>query len=218
MPGETAQFMLIVAGITMVVTPLVAQLARRLARVVESRDARRGAPDADLPTDLADHVIIVGYGRVGQLLGSILDGQRLVHVALDIDMAIVARYRAEGGSIFYGDASRYEMLEKLNAGDAAALVITMDSPHAAERVVATAHKHWPGLAIYARAHDVDHAARLIDQGATHAVPEATEASLQLSEQVLMGAGVPEPAARQMIESRRQAEQVAIDEGDLPRPD
>jgi CPA2 family monovalent cation:H+ antiporter-2 len=218
MPGGTAQFMLIVAGITMVATPLVAHVARRLARAVETRDTSKGAPDADLPTDLSDHVIIVGYGRVGQLLGSILDGQRLIHVALDIDMAIVARFRAAGGSIFYGDASRSEMLEKLNAGDAAALVITMDSPRAAERVVATAHKHWPGLAIYARAHDVDHASRLIEQGATHAVPEATEASLQLSEQVLMGAGVPEPAARQMIEARRQSEQVAIDEGEQPGTD
>ncbi len=218
MPGGTAQFMLIVAGITMVATPLVANAARRLARAVESRDTSKDAPDAELPSDLRDHVIIVGYGRVGRLLGSILDGQRLFHVALDMDMTIVARNRAAGGSIFYGDASRRDMLEKLNAGDAIALVITMDSPQAAERVVETAHKHWPGLAIYARAHDVEHAARLITHGATHAVPEATEASLQLSEQVLMGAGIPEPAARQMIESRRQAEQAAIDEGETPRSD
>ncbi len=218
MPAGPAQFMMIVAGITMVATPLVAHSARRLARRVEEHDQRDIAQDADPASDLSEHVIIVGYGRVGQLLGSILDGQRLAHVALDMDVSIVARFRAAGRSIFYGDASRAEILSKLNAGDAAALVITMDSPRAAERVVATAHKHWPGLAIYARAHDVEHAARLIANGATHAVPEATEASLQLGEQVLMGAGIPEPAARQMIESRRQVEQVAIDEGDLPRPD
>ncbi len=211
LPADTVQFMLIVAGLTMILTPLVANLARRLARGVEAWEIRRGQPDADLPTELAGHVIIVGYGRVGQMLGSLLDEQELFYVALDANAGLVAQFRADGASIFFGDASQPDLLRKFGAEDAAALVITMDSPQAAEQVVTAAREHWPDLAIYARARDIDHATRLIGQGASHAIPETTEASLQLSEMVLAGAGIPDDTARQIVEARRQAEQAAIDE-------
>ncbi len=211
LPADTVQFMLIVAGLTMILTPLVANLARRLARGVEAWEIRRGQPDADLPTELSGHVIIVGYGRVGQMLGSLLDEQELFYVALDANAGLVAQFRADGASIFFGDASQPDLLRKFGAEDAAALVITMDSPQAAEQVVTAAREHWPDLAIYARARDIDHATRLIGQGASHAIPETTEASLQLSEMVLAGAGIPDDTARQIVEARRQAEQAAIDE-------
>ena len=79
------------------------------------------------------------------------------------------------------------------------------------RVVAAARRHWPDLVIYARARDRAHAARLIARGASHAIPETIEASLQLGEMVLMGVGVPDAAARRLIEARRQAEQAVVDE-------
>ena len=214
-PGDTAQFMLIVAGLTMIATPPVAHAARRLARAVEAREAAQGRPDADLPAGLDGHVIVVGYGRVGRMLGSLLDAQELTHVALDIDTNLVARFRNSGAGVFYGDASRPDMLRKFGADTAAALVVTMDNPSIAERVVAAARENWPNLAIYARARDASHAARLIAQGASHAIPETTEASLQLSEMVLVGAGVPDAAARHMVEARRQAEQAAVDESRRP---
>jgi monovalent cation:proton antiporter-2 (CPA2) family protein len=210
-PGDTVQFMLIVAGLTMIATPPIAHAARRLARTVAAREAAQGHPDADLPTGLDGHVIVVGYGRVGRLLGSLLDAQELTHVALDTDADLVARYRDSGAGVFYGDASRPDMLRKVGVDQATALVVTMDNPSIAERVVAAARQHWPNLVIYARARDAKHAARLIAQGASHAIPETTEASLQLSEMVLMGAGVPDDAARHIIEARRQAEQAAVDE-------
>jgi hypothetical protein len=72
------------------------------------------------------------------------------------------------------------------------------------------HRNWPQVPIYARARDDLHATHLIARGATHVVPKAIEASLQLSEPVLIGAGVPDDAARHLIEVRRQAEQAALD--------
>jgi CPA2 family monovalent cation:H+ antiporter-2 len=153
----------------------------------------------------------VGYGRVGQMLGSVLDSQELPHVGLDNDANLVARYRSAGAGIFYGDASRPDILSKFGGDRAAALVVTMDSPRTAEHVVDTARRHWPDLLIYARARDRAHAARLIDRGASHVIPETVEASLQLGEMVLMGVGVPDQAARRIIEARRQAEQTTVDE-------
>lgn len=211
MPYETAQFMLIVTGLTMIVTPLVASVARGLARRIEPRETRAGHLDADRPTGLVGHVIIVGYGRVGQMLGSILDAQEIPHVGLDVDANLVARFRNAGGSIFFADASRPDMLRKFGIDQSAALVITMDSPQVAERVVAAARRQWPDVAIYARARDVAHATRLVAQGANHVVPETIEASFKLGEMVLMGVGVPNHAARLMVDARRDAEQAVVDE-------
>ena len=87
----------------------------------------------------------------------------------------------------------------------------MDNPAATERVVVAARQHWPDVPIYARARDVDDATNLIGLGASHAVPETTEASLQLSEMVLEGAGVPSRVAHRLIDARRKSEQVAVDE-------
>ncbi|NNE22253.1 MAG: potassium transporter TrkA [Rhizobiales bacterium] len=211
MPNDTTQFMLIVAGLTMITTPPVAQFARKLAHAVEAREADNEQNDADIPVGLAGHVIIVGYGRVGQMLGSVLDSQELPHIGLDIDADLVARYRSEGGGIFYGDANRPDILRKFGVDQAAALVVTIDSPYEVEQVVATARQHWRDLPIYARARDRAHAARLIACGASHAIPETIEASLQLGEMVLMGIGVPDQAARRIIEARRQLEQDTVDQ-------
>ena len=204
-PGDTAQFMLIVTGLTMMTTPFVAQLARRLARAVEGMEAHNEQKDADIPVGMSGHVVIAGYGRVGQMLGAVLDGQEMPHVGLDVDAGMIARYRADGACIFYGDANRPTILRKFGIDQAAALVVTMDNPKVVEQVVATARQHWPDLLIYARARDRAHAARLIANGASHAIPETIEASLQLGEMVLTGIGVPEQAARQIIDSRRQVE-------------
>jgi voltage-gated potassium channel Kch len=211
LPNDTAQFMLIVTGLTMVATPLVAQGARRFARTIEALEASDRQGNVDLPTSLVGHVIIAGYGRVGQMVGSVLDAQQLPHLALDTDTDLVARFRHKGASIFFGDARRADILRQVDIERAGAFVTTMDSPGAAERVVEEVHRNWPQVAIYARARDVLHASRLIARGATHVVPETIEASLQLSELVLTGAGVPDDAARHLIEVRRQAEQAALDE-------
>jgi len=211
MPGDTAQFMLIVTGLTMIVTPLVAQAARWLASAVEAWEVGRGQGDGDVAADLSGHVIVAGYGRVGQMIGSILDDQELPHVGLDTDAQLVGGFRKEGSCVFYGDASRPDMLRKFGADTAAALVVTMDSARAAEQVVSTARRYWPELTIYARARDRDHANRLIAKGANHVIPETMEASLQLGEMVLTGAGVPEKAARRIIDIRRGGDQAEVDD-------
>ena len=73
------------------------------------------------------------------------------------------------------------------------------------------HRSWPRLPIYCRAHNHKHAARLLTRGATRVMPETVEASLQLAEMVLLGTGIPEDAARQLVELRRQQEHSALDQ-------
>ena len=211
MPQETAQFMLIVTGLTMTVTPVVAYFARSLAAGMEATAARDVEPGENVAANLTGHVIIVGYGRVGQLLGSVLDTQELPHIGIDIDANLVARFRSVGAGIYFGDASQPEILHRFSPGEAAALVVTMDNPLPAEAIIRAARKHWPDLSIYARARDIAHARHLVDCGANHAIPETMEASLQLGEMVLIGAGLPISAARHLIDIRRQNDQAALDE-------
>ncbi len=210
-PASASQFFLIVTGFTMMVTPLVSHIARLIAHRIEEAESRRGQSEADMPPDIRGHVIIAGYGRVGQMLASLLDAQDVFHVGLDLDGRLVSRFRSLGTNIFYGDANRADLLAKLGAGRAAALVVTMDSPDAAEQVVVHARLLWPELAIFARARDVEHARRLVRHGASHVIPEISEASLQLGEMVLLSAGVPGEAARLTIEELREDERAAIDE-------
>lgn len=201
-PPATVQFMALTVGISMLATPPLAVLARRLAQRLEPPSGEAMLPAAgEMPQG---HVIIAGYGRVGRMVGELLDAQRLPHVALDRDIARVRRCRGEGAAVFYGDAAQVELLARLGAARAAALVITMDRPDAALAVVAAARQQWPELPIYARVRDAAHARALLAAGATRVVLEVTEASLQLGEAALAAAGVPDEAARALIAERREA--------------
>jgi Kef-type K+ transport system membrane component KefB/Trk K+ transport system NAD-binding subunit len=135
-------------------------------------------------------VVIVGCGRVGDLVGEMLARHHVSFIALDSDSALVARERRRGKPIFYGDATNPELLRRCGIASAPALVVTMDSPAAVESVVTAARAERPDLIIVARARDADHAAKLYGLNVTDAVPETIEASLQLSEALLVSLGVP----------------------------
>ncbi len=202
LPEATSQFMLIVVSVTMFITPMVAQGARKLGAAMEARRQGRSADDDDVASDLEDHVIIVGYGRTGRLLAGLLDRQHVAHVALDLDVEHVAELRARGAPVFLGDASRTAMLEKMRLRNAAALVISADDPDAAERVLIAARRLSRDLPVLVRAHDDSHARRLMAQGATKVVPEVLEAGLQLGQVMLQHVGLPTDAAREVVELER----------------
>ena len=203
-PLPTAQFMLIVVGATMFLTPLVARAARGVGQAIDALAPPAAEREVDIDPELRDHVVIVGYGRTGRLLAELLDRQHVAHVALDLDAAHVAGLRARGAPVFLGDASRTAMLEKMRLASAAALVISPDDPRAAERVLVAARQLTRDLPILVRARDRDHAAQLLAQGATQVVPEVLEAGLQLGQLTLEHVGLPSEAARELVEAERAA--------------
>lgn len=201
---DIAQFMLIVASLSMVVTPVVAVAGRRLAAALEQ--SRR---DARPPDDLAEvghaggHVLLAGFGRVGHLLGRILAREGVPYLAFDLDGRAVGKHREAGRPVFYGDASRVDLMRRAGAEGALAVVVTMDDPEAAEHVVASVRRHWPALPIYARARDLPHAERLKSIGATEVVPETLDSSLHLGLHILRGLGATEEVALRRIDLERQ---------------
>ncbi len=180
---ETAQFWQIVTAIGLTITPVLAKLGQVVARRVDS------APE--LPEDDEDEArtIIVGGGRVGRLIADMMQMHDQPHVVLDLNPDIIAAARREGYRAVFGDAARSDALARLGIEKAPAVVLTMDEPVLAQRLVAKLRAAYPELLIVARARDTDHAAALYRAGASHAVPENLESSLQLSEAVLVDIGV-----------------------------
>jgi len=203
---DVGQFMLIVTGLTMVVTPFVAAAAGRLAALVEDRSRLR-AQEGDLAEigELEGHVVIAGFGRVGRTIAQVLDAEAIPYLALDSDPVCVAEARKAGQPVFYGDASRLDMLHRARLGRAQGVVITIDAASAAEKIIGEIHVAWPALPIYARARDGAQAARLAKAGASVAVPETVEASLQLAGRVLAGTGTAEEIVLRRLEQQRLRE-------------
>lgn len=201
------QHILIVAGISMLLTPLVAQFARRVARRLERQDAARDAQDDDDDSflDCEGHVIIAGFGRVGQTLARALDAEGLAYVALDADAGLIAKLRERQQPVFYGDASRADIMDKAGIDRAAAVVVTMNDPAAASRIVGEIHRRWPAVPIHARARDREHARRLRELGAANCTPETVEASLQLAGNVLLQIGMDLEVVHRRVEEQRLLE-------------
>jgi CPA2 family monovalent cation:H+ antiporter-2 len=133
--------------------------------------------------------VVIGFGRVGHMVCDLLKthGQRFIVVESDPD--VVAEARRLGYPILFGDVARAEMLDKLRLGHARALILTMDDPVLSVRVTKRVRGWVPDLPIIARARDTDHAAALYKAGASDAVPETLESSLQLAETALVDLGV-----------------------------
>lgn len=212
LPPDIAQFMLLVVSLSMLASPFVAQLGRRLGQRLQSRDAARlhGLGDGQQEA-LEGHVVICGYGRVGRNVSRILDAESIPWIALDNDAENVALHRQDGRPVHFGDASRSELLERLGAGHAQSLVVTLDDPMAASHLVTAARRSWASLPILARARDVYHADQLYRAGASQVVAEAVEASLQLGARALESTGLPDDAVRDRIERMRSAAIERIDQ-------
>ncbi|KUR71739.1 sodium:proton exchanger [Novosphingobium fuchskuhlense] len=184
---ENAQFWQIVTALGLTLTPLLAMIGRRLASAVDSPDETRSA---GAPRDASGQALVFGYGRVGRLVGAMLARHEIPWLALDADPALVAQARAAGDPVIYGNVANAALLEKLHLESARSVIVTMDEPVLVSRTVRRIRAAHPDLAIIVRARDADHAAELYRAGASDAVPETLESSLQLSEAVLVDMGVP----------------------------
>ena len=199
LPEDIAQFMLIVVSGTMLLTPFIAMVARRVGAWLQ--DPGETQLDAQAG-ELDGFVVICGYGRLGRLLAEMCDAQRTPHLALELDADIVARHRAEGIAIYHADASRPGILSQLGIEEAAAFAITMDDHAAAERVLKSAREVAPNLPIVMRARDPEHARELLDMGANNVIPEVLEAGMQMGQVMLQHLSVPQEAARDIVKGTR----------------
>ncbi|NMM26081.1 MAG: potassium transporter [Glaciimonas sp.] len=207
------QFVMLVVGLSLFATPLAAKAGRLFGDWWEAHHCEPvGSLNSNMPEATAGLVIIAGFGRVGQLLGQILDTQGIHFIALENNARLVAELHPRGVPIYFGDAARAELLHKVHADQAAAIVLTMDHPASALHAVRAIRREYPQLPVFARSRDENHARTLKKAGATIVIPETLESSLQLSAFVLQTLGIAEGAAMQVIQDERERRIAALQVG------
>jgi CPA2 family monovalent cation:H+ antiporter-2 len=201
--ADVAAGVLAVVSLTMGLLPFIALFARRaghrFAKVAPSIPAFTVLP----PDDHARRVLVVGHGRVGQLVCDLLEKHDIAYIAADNDPALVERWRALGRPLYYGDAANPLFLKRCGIDEALGVIVTLDTA-AVDDVVKAVRARRPDVMIVARAHDAQHARHLYTLRVTDTVPETIEASLQLAESALVGLGVPMGLVIASVHERREA--------------
>lgn len=187
---QLAAFVLAVTSLTMALIPVLSVVARRLNAKFWPAHSSEPVELKATPSLLRRHAIVVGHGRVGQVVTSFLDEHKVPYVAVDSNPDLVAEARQKGQEVFFGDATRPAFLRACGVMDAKSIVVTTGSQTTADAIVFCARQLRPDILIVVRARDTAHARHLYSIGVTDAVPETIEASLQISEAALVGLGVP----------------------------
>ena len=184
---EIAQMAALVVGLSMAVTPLLLLAGRRVAQRLEGSLPDTAAMERDAGSP-PQHVLIAGFGRVGQTLALLLESRGTRYVALDLDAEQVTDARRRDLPVYYGDASRADVLSAAGIAQAAAVVVTLDQPDSAGRTVLAIRRLAPDVPLLARARDLPQCEALTDAGASIVVPEVVEGSLQLAAALLKEVG------------------------------
>ena len=205
-----AGFWTTVTAIGLTVTPVLAAIGKRLRRRVEDV-----SESSESEISGAGRTVIFGFGRVGRIVADMLREHNRPYLAVDSAIDAVRHAQKAGYEVVFGDVSRPELADRLQLGHAAALVLTMDDPVQVARIARRVRGWVPELPIIARARDTAHAARLYKAGVTDAVPETLEASLQLSEAVLVDIGLAMgPVIASIHEKRSELRTKIMQEADL----
>ncbi len=202
-PADVAAFVMLVVGTSMLLSPPLARLGQWAGMAIDRRAATPDlGVDADAESPIAP-VLVAGYGRVGRLVCEILAREEIPFIAVDLDAEHVAAARRAGRPVYFGDASQAELLLRLHADRAPAIVLTMDDASAALHAVHGIRALLPKVPLYARARDEAHAALLRAAGASAVVPETLESSLSLAGLALGAVGLPDSSVGKLVERERE---------------
>lgn len=194
---ETSDLLVVVVILSMAATPLVYLLVNQLLRPPPMETDFDQIQSSDSP------VIIAGFGRVGQIVARILRAKKIPFTALDVSSEHVDFVRRFGNKIYYGDASRLDMLRAANAENAALFVLAIDDVETSIRTARLVREHFPHLKILARARNRKHAYRLMDIGGVTVWREVFYSSLRITEGVLKALGLPDREVRQAVSTFEQ---------------
>ncbi|MBN9565873.1 MAG: cation:proton antiporter [Alphaproteobacteria bacterium] len=201
-PESTSQILSISVAVSMALTPLLSVLGKFLAEKIQPEFGVNLEAALSETKDLNEHVIIGGYGRMGQMVAKILTENYIPYVVLDMNMARVADGRSKGLPVFFGDIRRLEVLRAIGASRAKVALMSVDHPNSSIRTVHMVRKHFPNITICARARDGEQAIKLEQAGAISVVPNMIEPILQTATSVLSAFGTPREEVLQIIDSYR----------------
>ncbi|HYE37991.1 cation:proton antiporter [Methylocaldum sp.] len=204
---DTSSRVLLIAWATMALSPLLIrynfEISQVLAGVTGRRLSARDKESEHIPPDLAGHVILAGYGRVGQMIGKFLQANDIPFIAMDIDSEQVKRGRKDGELVIYGSCDRIELLEHCHIGRARLAILTFKSLKEAQRVVSKIRSSGYVLPIIVRTQHHSDYTGLIMAGANHVVPEMFEASLLMAAEVLTMLGLAKAEVEEQVDAERK---------------
>lgn len=220
---STGQVALASVLLSIVLAPLLIRHNHAIAAWLTPRrgqrsDAAPAATTAGLAADLSRHVIICGYGRIGQSIANFLDEEDIPYVALDLDASRVREAHLAGEPVYYGDASDRTVLESVGIANARLLVIGHHDLPAALAVLDAVRNLRPGLPVMVRATDESQVDKLRAAGATEVVPETLEAALMITAHALLLLDVPLARVLRRIQQQRTGRYQLLKEfirGDAP---
>jgi len=190
MSDERAAFLKNVTAVSMVFIPFLDVLGRRLVQSYSEVIPADPALSLLPPEEEHATAIVIGYGRVGQLVSDMLERHKIRHVVTERVAKLVSEARRDGRPVYFGDGKNTAFLERCGLRHAKAVIITMHTWDEIDGLVAAVRSIRPDIVVVSRARDAEHARHLYELGVTDAVPETIEASLQLSEAALVGLRVP----------------------------
>jgi glutathione-regulated potassium-efflux system ancillary protein KefC/glutathione-regulated potassium-efflux system protein KefB len=206
MDAAVADLLVVVVSVSLLVTPLLVAVNERY---LGSDQARSGNQPYDRIDPREHRVIIAGFGRFGQIIARTLRSKRIPFTALDVSFEQVDFVRKFGNEIYYGDASRLDLLRAARAETAEAFVLAIDDVESSLRTAEMVRKHYPQIRIYARARNRRHAYRLRELGVERIVRETFHSSLELARDVLVGLGFPAAAADDAVRRFRQHDEALL---------
>ena len=206
-PQRTADLLTLAVTLSMVVTPFIVMFNDSVLNARAQRDA---TPQFDTITDKGTEVVIAGFGRFGQIVGRVLKMQDIPFTALDADLDEVNAIRRFGTKVYFGDASRLDLLRAAHVADAKIFVLAIDDVQDSVHVATLVRNHFPNVQIYARARNRHHAHLLRELGVKLSVRETLYSSLELTKSVMEGLGLPAHETREALERFRRYDHELLD--------
>src|ERR1700733_9500699 len=204
MGTEIAELLVLAVTGSMILSPLLLTIHDALFQKKEA-DSR----PFDTPDELYPKVIIAGFGRFGQIVGRILRAKKIAFTALEANQTQVDFLRRFGNQVFYGDASRLELLRAAHAENAEVFVLAIDDVEASVKTAELIRKHFPHLKIFARARNRQHAFRLMDLSVRYSVRETLGSSLEMSARVLETLGLSKAKALETVRRFRAHDEATM---------
>jgi monovalent cation:proton antiporter-2 (CPA2) family protein len=204
MDAQIAELLVLVVTGSMILSPVLLVLYD----VTFKHNESDGRP-FDTPAELYPKVIIAGFGRFGQIVGRILRAKQIPFTALEASQTQVDFLRRFGNQVYYGDASRLELLRAAHAENAEVFVLAIDDADASVRTAELIRQHFPHLKIFARARNRQHAFRLMDLDVRYTIRETLVSSLELSVQVLEALGLSKSKSVETVAQFRAHDEITM---------
>ena len=185
--APVAQMLVVAVTVSMLIAPFLFMLEDKFLAPALDPEAAREFDTIEAPRG---HVVIAGYGRVGQIVARVFSLKGIPFVALEKDADQVDSVRRFGGKLYFGDATRLELLRAANVGGARLFVLAIDDPEDSVKCVQVLQRHFPALPLIARARNRAHAHRLAEMGVTHYYRETWHTSLEMALQSLLQLRMP----------------------------